>query len=186
MPDSDLKHSNNLLILVGQEGSGKSTTVRALLKETPSSAQIDAEDVGQVNPWQMDAPFLQLMWKNVAGLTRNFWEAGYHTVLAGSFLSNVGHYQRFREILPDEASIYIVQLCAGKPTRDVRRAERPKQSTKEWWDMVDRVDPEDTTFATAQSDFRFLRIDNDGRSVSDTIDAVRAWAPELYRDDVGR
>lgn len=177
---SDANHRNNLVILVGQEGSGKSTTVRALLKETPWSAQIDAEDVGQVNPWQMDDAFLQLMWKNVACLARNFWGAGYRTVLAGSFLSNVGHYNAFRQMLPDDANIYVVQLCAGKPTRDVRRAERPKQSTKEWWDMVDQVDPEDTTFAVAQEDFRFLRIDNDGRAVSETIDQIRSWAPELY------
>lgn len=181
---SDASHRNNLLILVGQEGSGKSTTVRALLKETPSSAQIDAEDVVQLNPHgEMDSPFLQLMWKNVACLTRNFWEAGYRTVLAGSFLSNLGHYNDFRRVFPDDANIYVVQLCAGKPTRDVRRAERSKQSTKEWWDMVDRVDPEDTTFAAAQDDFRFLRIDNDGRNVSETIGLIRAWAPELSESD---
>lgn len=52
--------------------------------------------------------------------------------------------------------------------------------------MVDRVDPEDTTFATAQSDFRFLRIDNDGHDLSETIEQIRAWAPELYRDHVSR
>lgn len=75
------------------------------------------------------APFLNLMWNNVACLTRNFWEAGYRTVLAGSFLSNLGHDNAFRMVLPDDANISVVQLCAGKPTRDVRRAERPKQST---------------------------------------------------------
>lgn len=51
--------------------------------------------------------------------------------------------------------------------------------------MVDRVDPEDTTLAAAHAgahgDFRFLRIDNDGLSVLDTVDRIRAWAPELYR-----
>jgi hypothetical protein len=173
-------HCNNLVILVGQEGAGKSTTVRALMNATPTSAQIDAEDVAQVNPWQMDDAFLQMLWKNVACLTRNFWEAGYRTVIAGSFLSNIGHYNAFRKVLPDDAHVYVVQLCAGKPTRDIRRIERPKESTQEWRDMVDRVDPEDMTFAAAQGDFRFLRIDNDGRNISVTIDLIRAWAPELY------
>lgn len=70
MPD------DNLVIVVGQEGAGKSTTVRALVEATPWSAQIDAEDVGTVNPWQMDDAFLRLLWKNVADLTRNFWSAG--------------------------------------------------------------------------------------------------------------
>ncbi|MEJ7838266.1 MAG: hypothetical protein WKF81_05575 [Thermomicrobiales bacterium] len=57
---------SNLIIIVGQEGAGKSTTIRALLDATPSSAQIDAEDVGQVNPWQFDESFLHLLRANVA------------------------------------------------------------------------------------------------------------------------
>jgi ABC-type Mn2+/Zn2+ transport system ATPase subunit len=48
MPDS------NLIIIVGQEGSGKSTIVRALLEVTSSAARIDAEDVGAVNPWKLE------------------------------------------------------------------------------------------------------------------------------------
>ncbi len=63
---------SNLVIIMGQEGAGKSTTVRALVKAIPGSAQIDAEDVGEVNPWQMDDAYLRLLWTNVADLTRNF------------------------------------------------------------------------------------------------------------------
>ncbi len=67
---------SNLIIIEGQEGAGKSTTVRALVKAIPGSAQIDAEDVGEVNPWQMDDAYLRMLWQNVADLTRNFWSAG--------------------------------------------------------------------------------------------------------------
>ncbi len=45
--------------------------------------------------------------------------------------------------------------------------------------MVDRVDPEDTTFAAANADFRYLRIDNDGLPVSETVDIVRRWLPDI-------
>ena len=38
-----MAESKNLIIVVGQEGAGKSAIVRALLPETPTSAQIDAE-----------------------------------------------------------------------------------------------------------------------------------------------
>lgn len=78
-------------------GSGrwrKSTTVRALVKAIPWSAQIDAEDIGEVNPWQMDDAYLRMLWKNVTDLTRNFWSAGYPTVIAGSFASNIDHTER--------------------------------------------------------------------------------------------
>jgi hypothetical protein len=169
-----------LVIIEGQEGAGKSTTVRALAPEIAWSARIDAEDLGDVNPWQMDDAFLELLWRNIADLTRNYWSAGYSTVIAGSFLSNIGHYTAFRALLDDPADIYMVQLCATKPVRDVRRIERPKESTQEWHDHVDLVDPEDTTLAVADSDYRFLRIDNEGFGVDESVARIRAWAPELF------
>ncbi|MDQ3541887.1 MAG: hypothetical protein M3440_14495, partial [Chloroflexota bacterium] len=145
----------------------------------PGSAQIDAEDVGEVNPWQMDDAYLRLLWKNVADLTRNFWSAGYRTVIAGSFLSNVDHYRAFRDVLNMPANVSVVQLCATKAARDVRRITRGKETSEEWRDMVDHVDPEDTTFASADADFRYLRIDNDGRTVAETVDIILQWLPDI-------
>jgi adenylate kinase family enzyme len=172
-----------LVIIVGQEGAGKSTTVQALVEATPGSAQIDAEDVGTVNPWQMDDAFLRMLWKNVADLTRNFWDAGYRNVIAGSFASSVDHYRTFRDVLNRDADVYIVQLCATKATRDVRRIAREKTTSEEWRDMVDRVDPEDSSFASAMGDYRFLRIDNDDLNVNETVERIRQWAPNLYARD---
>jgi energy-coupling factor transporter ATP-binding protein EcfA2 len=171
---------DNLLIVEGQEGAGKSTTIRALSKAIPMSARIDAEDVGEVNPWHMDDAFLRLLWKNVADLTRNFWSAGYPNVVTGSFLSNVDHYLEFRELLNTPANVYIVQLCASKATRDVRRIDRGKETSAEWRDMVDRVDPEDATFGATSLDYRYLRIENDKLDVSETVELTRTWAPELF------
>lgn len=170
---------SNLIVIVGQEGAGKSTTVRALVKAIPGSAQIDAEDVGEVNPWQMDDAYLRMLWKNVADLTRNFWGAGYRNVIAGSFLSNVDHYRAFRDVLNMPANVYVAQLCATKAARDVRRINRGKETSEAWRDMVDRADPEDTTFAAADADFRYLRIDNDGLAVAETVDLVLRWLPDI-------
>jgi ABC-type dipeptide/oligopeptide/nickel transport system ATPase component len=177
MPDG------NLVIVVGQEGSGKSTTVRALVKAIPGSAQIDAEDVGEVNPWQMGGAYLHLLWTNVADLTRNFWGAGFRNVVAGSFLSSVKHYLAFRDVLNVPANVYVVQLCATKATRDHRRINRGKETSEEWREMVDRVDPQDTSFASANRDYRFLRIDNDSLYVSETVGRIRQWTPELLGRD---
>ncbi|CAN5454396.1 hypothetical protein BH09CHL1_BH09CHL1_07600 [soil metagenome] len=170
----------NLLVITGQEGAGKTTTVRAIGTATPSSARIDAEDVGETNPWDMNDDFMQLLWKNVADLTRNFWDAGYRTVVAGSFVNTIEEYRRFRAILNRDASVYVVQLCAGKSVRDVRRIERGKPTTEEWRDMVDQADPEDTSLASSADGYRFLRIDNDGFDVGQTVQRIQAWAPELY------
>jgi energy-coupling factor transporter ATP-binding protein EcfA2 len=169
----------NLLMITGQEGAGKSTTLRALGPATPSSARIDAEDVGETNPWDMNDAFMQLLWKNVADLTRNFWDAGFRTVVAGSFVNTIEDYRRFRAILNRDANVYVVQLCAGKPVRDVRRIERGKPTTEEWRDMVDQADPEDSSLASSADGYRFLRIDNDGFDVGQTVQRIQAWAPEL-------
>lgn len=177
MPDE------NLVIVVGQEGAGKSTTVRALVKAIPGSAQIDAEDVGEVNPWRMDDAYLRMLWKNVSDLTRNFWSAGYRNVVAGSFLSNIDQYVAFRAVLNMPANVYVVQLCATKASRDVRRINREKETSEEWRDMVDRVDSVDTSFGSTNGDYTFLRIDNDGQDVSETVERIRLWAPELFGRD---
>lgn len=174
--------NGNLVLIVGQEGAGKSTTLRALGPQIPWSARLDGADIAAVNPWSLDDLRLNLLWKNVADLTKNYWAAGFHNVVAGSFLSNLDHYHAFRKHLSAEANTYVIQLCAGKPVRDKRRIQRSKPSTQEWRDHVDRVDPEDTTFASTQGDYRYLRIDNDGLTVEETVALIREWAPELFAD----
>jgi len=177
---------SNLIIIEGQEGAGKSTTIRALVKAIPESAQIDAEDVGEVNPWRMNDAYLRMLRKNVADLTRNFWSAGYRNVIAGSFLSNVDHYRAFRDVLNMPANVYVVQLCASKAARDVRRINRGKETSEEWRDMVDRVDPEDTTFVSADADFRYLRIDNEALTVAETVGVVLHWLPDIVVETLPR
>lgn len=172
--------ASNLITVVGQEGSGKSTTVRALLGVTPWSAQIDAEDIGTVNPWRMDDAFIRLLHANVAALTRNFWEAGYQNVIAGSFMSNSSDYLAFRARLAHEANVYIVHLCATKQTRDDRRIAREKPTSPEWRDKVDRADPEDSTLRRLDADYRYVRIDNDAMTVTETVLAVQRAIPEVY------
>jgi hypothetical protein len=116
----------------------------------------------------------------VADLTKNYWVAGFRNMVAGSFLSDIEHYQAFRKHLNADANTYLIQLRAGKAVRDIRRIERSKPSTQEWRDHVDQIDPEDMTLATAQADCRILRIDNDGLTIEGTLDRIRAREPELF------
>ena len=171
---------NRLILIDGQEGAGKSTTVRALAPQIPWSARIDAEDLSYVNPWSLDEPALNLLWRNVADLATNYWVAGFRNFVGASFVSNLDQYNQFCAYLDAEVDAYVIQLCASKAVRDRRRIERPKSSTKEWRDHVDQVDPEDFTIAAGDGQYRFLRIDNDDLTVDDTIRIIRNWAPELF------
>lgn len=169
-----------LIIIVGQEGVGKSTIVRALLPHTPNSAEIDAEDVGQTNPWGMNDNFMELLQKNVLCLIKNFWEAGYSTVIAGSFIGSYEGYKNFRKFIPKGIDVYVVQLCASKSVRDERRIGRSKSTKKEWRDHVDINYPEDKSFQSVKDDYRYIRIENDGFTINQTVEMIKKAIPEIW------
>ena len=169
----------HLVAVVGQEGVGKTTVVRALSSAVERGAVLDGEDVGQVHPWVYDEAFRDLHRRNVAALVRNFWEAGYPTVVVGSFLADHREYTAFRPLLPADADVPVVQLLARKDVRDARRSSRAKQTTQQWRDMVDEVDLEDTSFRAAEADYAFVAIDTSDLSVDDTVERLRA---AVHRD----
>ncbi|HIJ74575.1 MAG TPA: hypothetical protein HPP83_10785 [Candidatus Hydrogenedentes bacterium] len=174
--------SNNLILVEGQEGVGKSTILRALLPHTPHAARIDGEDLGQLNPCTMDPDFMQLLWRNMAALIKNFWDAGYSTVVAGSSIDSHSDYVLFRQQLPSDVSVYLVHLCASKAVRDQRRIDRVGASTKEWRDWIDNACPEDTTFQESQQDYRYVQVRTDGLSIDDTLAVIKEAIPEIYAD----
>jgi len=169
-----------LVILDGQEGAGKSTLVRALLPHTPHGAQLDAEDVGQVNPWVYDDAFKQLHFRNVTDLVRNFWQAGYVNVIAGSFITDSADYVAFRPMVARDAEVYVVQLHVAKDVRDQRRITRAKQTTQEWRDAVDLIDHLDPTLRLAAGDDRYFEIDTTHLSVEETVERIMRALPEIY------
>lgn len=172
--------NRNLIIITGQEGAGKSTLCKALLPITPNAASFDAENVGQTNPWEMNDAFIDLLWNNVEDLTRNFWEAGFNTVIAGSFMDTYSEFTKFRERFPDEANVIILHLCASKSTRDQRRLERAKPTTKEWRDDIDMRYPEDISLGQAHDEYRYVQIENSEQSLEETVHQIREALPEIY------
>jgi hypothetical protein len=170
----------NLIIVEGQEGVGKSTIVRALLPQTPKGAQIDAEDIGQVNPLEMDDGFFEMLGRNVAVLVQSFWQSGYTNVIAGSFLRDQADYDAFRSLLTPVAHVYLVYLVASKSVRDRRRDTRSKKTSHEWREVVDEVDLEDRTMGVGGADYQYLRIDTDRQSPTDTVASITEAFPAVF------
>jgi energy-coupling factor transporter ATP-binding protein EcfA2 len=166
--------ARRLVIVVGQEGAGKSTVVRALRTCLEHGAVLDGEDVGQVHPWVYDEAFRDLHRRNVAAVVRNFWDAGYRTVVAGSFLGSSAEYTAFRPLLPADIEIMVVHLLVRKDVRDARRAARAKLTTQEWRDAVDEVEREDLSLAHAEADYRYVAVDTTGWSAAETVEHLRA------------
>lgn len=173
----------SLILVTGEEGTGKTTTMRALLEQTPSAAKLDAEDVGQVNPFVFNPAFLQLLQGNVSAVITNFWDAGYRVVIAGSFLDGDTHasFRQFQARLPEDITIYLVHLQASKPVRDRRRIDREKPSDDSLRDQVDASYPrEDNSLRDNADDYRYIPIDNSDQQLSQTIRAIKAAIPEIY------
>jgi ABC-type cobalamin/Fe3+-siderophores transport system ATPase subunit len=163
-----------LIILVGQEGTGKTTLVRALRPALQHGAVLDGEDVGQVNPWVYDEAFRDLHRRNVAALVRNFWDAGYGTVVAGSFLAAHQEYGEFRSLLPADIDVTVVQLLVRKDVRDARRNSRAKVTTQEWRDAVDEVDVQDTAWDRTGAGYAYVAVDTSDLGVAETVQHLTA------------
>lgn len=173
----------SLILVTGEEGAGKSTVMSALLPRTPGGAKIDAEDVGQVNPFIFNEPFLDLLWGNVTSVITNYWAAGYPTVITGSLLDGDTHasFQQFRKRLPDDIDVYVIHLSASKPVRDQRRIDRAKPSTKEWRDQVDASYPAgNTSLRDNATDYHYIPVTNDAQQLAETLDMIMQAIPKIY------
>jgi hypothetical protein len=107
-------------------------------------------------------------------VVRNVWDAGYCTVVAGSFLGSRSEYTAFRLLLPPDVEITVVHLLVRKDVRDARRAARAKLTTQEWRDAVDEVEREDLSLAHAEADYRYVAVDTTGWSAAETVEHLRA------------
>ncbi len=123
---------------------------------------------------------MQLLWQNMAALIKNFWAAGYSTVVAGSSFDDYKGYIQLRQRLPEDVSVYLVHLCASKAVRDQRRIDRTKPSTKASRDQMDRICPEDTTLQDNQQGYHYIKIQNDDLSVDQAVEAIKTAIPEIY------
>jgi len=173
-----------LMLITGQEGVGKSTVIRGLLPRLRQGAAIDAEDVGQVNPWIHDDAFRELHRRNVAALAENFWAAGYANVVAGSFFDTLTEYRAFRALLTqDPAEVVVVELVAAKTERDRRRTTRAKITNQQWRDLVDRAHRPDESLSRAERDvgFRFVSLDTTALDLTATVAQVVAVEPKMFQ-----
>lgn len=171
-----------LLIVFGDEGAGKSTFAKNIVRHLTNGAAFDAENVLQVKPFEYNADFINLAIKNSISLTHNFFEAGYEQVVAGSFIGNREQFDTFKSQLKYDPKIYALQLLADKSVRDQRRLSREKPTTQELMDWMDKTWPTSFSLEETAGDgaYKFLKLDNTGRTVDEEIEVVKREFPDFF------
>tara|TARA_Y100000310_G_scaffold338639_1_gene428841 strand:- start:79 stop:591 length:513 start_codon:yes stop_codon:yes gene_type:complete len=158
-----------LILLTGQEGAGKTTIAKHILPHLKKGASFDAENILQVNPFIYNKKFQELAIRNSVDLINNFYNAGYTTVVAGSFFGDIKGYESLKKKLKYKCKTYIVYLSASKTVRDKRRLKRNKPTTKKMMDWIDKNHPKDTTLMNTKKDYVYIEIDNSNLSLQKTI-----------------
>ena len=169
-----------LLIICGQEGTGKSTLSKAILPYLNNGAAFDAENILQVNPFEFDAKFKQLAIDNTSVLINSFFRHGYERVIAGSFINDRTDYDSFKTRLEYNPKVFIVMLIASQDVRDKRRIERSKPTTKEWRDIADTKAPKDMTLVQTNDEYNYCEIDSSELTIKETIAGIKKKIPDFF------
>ncbi len=101
-------------------------------------------------------------------------------MIAASVANTYPEYAAFRDLLPRDINVYVIQLRASKPMRDERRLSRTKPSTAASRNYVDHVDAEDAALAAADGDYRLLAIHSDDLTIGETVSHIVAAIPAIY------
>ena len=174
------------LIVCGQEGAGKTTFASTINSHADKCAALDAEEVGQVNPWVFDDAFVRLLFDNVLDVVHNFFEHDYEKVVAGSFINTREDFDNFRKELKYDPEIYILILRASKEVRDKRRlARKNKPTDQEMMDWVDENYSFEKTLQTLidtphEGVYQLIEVDNSNVTNEQAIEEVKKKIPDFF------
>ncbi|MEK7093656.1 MAG: hypothetical protein AAB927_04195 [Patescibacteria group bacterium] len=171
-----------LLIVCGQEGVGKSTLIKSLVKHLHHGAVIDTEDLLQVNPWKRDDEFESLAFDNAASMVNNFFKYNYEQVVAGSVVRNRRELDLLKTKLASQPETYILNLVVSQDILDRRRKQREREPfTEEFIDWLKTSAPQDSTLREANDgSYAYIEINNGELSVEETIKRLKDGIPRFF------
>ena len=133
-----------LILINGQQATGKSSTAALLGSQLENSAVIDTDSLIVVNPWDFDSLIGTLAVKNVISLFENFKNAGYENIIISGLTRNQESLDNFLKELKFSGGIIFVWLRASKQERGDRMKNRNRDASDkpEWFDFGDNKIPD--------------------------------------------
>lgn len=161
---------DEIIIITGPAGVGKSTTSNYLVKNLKKSAYVEGDTishmsiVGREKPWESESAH-NLVWKNMKDLTKNFLEDGCQVVIDWIiFIEDVK--SQLSDFLEQGVTIRYVILWAEEDVHLERDKNRPEAIQ-----MGERVIILRNQFMNSGADSRFY-IDNTSLGVEEVIEIV--------------
>lgn len=171
-----------LLIVCGQEGVGKSTLLKSLVKQLRHGAVVDVEDLLQVNPWKQNKEFENLALDNAAAIVNNFFKYSYPQVAVGSAVRNRKELDLFKTKLVLQPETYILNLVVFQDILDKRRKQREQEPyTEKFLEWLKTSPQQDSTLKESNdSSYTYVEIDNEKLSVEETIMQLKKTIPKFF------
>lgn len=169
-----MNNNKKIITITGMAGSGKTTVAKALLWKLKNSAHIESDSLISVNPFIYNANLEKLGIRNIVLLIKNFFSSGYENIIISGLIRNKKIFNYFYKLIKPKTKIYIIHLEANKKSRAQRRLVRARDGadTKKWIDWIDKKFPEDFTLNTSDERYKFLKINNDEKSLKKIIERV--------------
>lgn len=118
-----------IVLISGEAGSGKSTCGKLLYDRLESVALIEADAIIKVKPWENFAKLRKLALSNVAALIQNFWNAGYRAILCPGVVWNQDDMNALCAALPNLThAMTLLWLQTDEKERNRRRANRHRDA----------------------------------------------------------
>ena len=118
---------NNLYLITGPAGVGKSTISKELANKLPKSVLIEGDTIynffvsDHISPWLPNAP-LDLFWSNVIYLIKSYLDNGYNVIF--NYIITPEDYKMITTAISDYPIIFKV-LLTNEATIIKRDKERP-------------------------------------------------------------
>lgn len=161
-----------LILINGQEGSGKTSVGKLLLHKLKNSAFIDVDSLVTTNPWKFGSETDNLAIQNSIGLINNFSEAGFSNIIVSGLTRNQQLLDSFLLQLNRKVEILFIWLRANEDVRMLRKKDRGRDGADqaEHFNFVDTLYPDIDCIDVKNG--KTIFVDTSGKNIEKIVDQI--------------
>lgn len=133
-----------LFLVNGQQGSGKTSVSKLLLRKIKNSAYFGTDALVATNPWEFGGKTDELAIANAVSLINNFSKFGFENIIICGLTRNQNILDKFLAEFQQQPEMMFIWLRADNKTRMLRKEKRSRDEADErkHFDFVDSLIPD--------------------------------------------